>query len=185
MAEELGHYYTTVGNILDQTKTNNRKQEHKARRWAIKKFIRIEDFIKAFEADVRNRYELAEFLEVTEGFIDTMLDHFKGIYGIYKEVDGYVIYFDPPYYKKGSKLYVNFYTHADHVALSNAIKRLEYNYWVVTYDNENNIKQMYSEYRQNIYDLSYTVQTKYRGQEIIIYSDNLNLFIKKLHKNQM
>lgn len=114
-----------------------------------------------------------------------MLDHFKGIYGIYKEVDGYVIYFDPPYYKKGSKLYVNFYTHTDHVALSNAIKRLEYNYWVVTYDNENNIKQMYLEYRQNIYDLSYTVQTKYRGQEIIIYSDNLNLFIKKLHKNQM
>jgi hypothetical protein len=27
LAEELGHYHTTVGDILDQSKTQNRKQE--------------------------------------------------------------------------------------------------------------------------------------------------------------
>lgn len=84
------------------------------------------------------------------------------------------IYFDPPYYKKGSQLYVNFYNHNDHVALSNSIKELDNDYWIVTYDNEDNIKEMYSEYKQDTYDLSYTVQTKYTGQEIIIYSDNIN-----------
>lgn len=31
LAEELGHHYTTVGNILDQSDTNNRKQELRAR----------------------------------------------------------------------------------------------------------------------------------------------------------
>ncbi|MCQ4921513.1 DNA adenine methylase [Tissierella carlieri] len=87
------------------------------------------------------------------------------------------LYFDPPYYKKGSQLYVNFYNHDDHVALSNSIKRLEDDYWIVTYDNEENIKEMYSEYRQDVYDLSYTVQTKYTGQEIIIYSANLNFIL--------
>lgn len=87
------------------------------------------------------------------------------------------LYFDPPYYKKGSQLYVNFYNHDDHVALSNSIKRLKDDYWIVTYDNEDNIKEMYSEYRQDIYDLSYTVQTKYTGQEIIIYSDNLSFVL--------
>ena len=35
LAEELGHYYTTVGNILDQEDAGNRKQEHKARTWPI------------------------------------------------------------------------------------------------------------------------------------------------------
>lgn len=98
---------------------------------------------------------------------------------IYPNIDNRCfIYFDPPYYKKGSQLYVNFYNHDDHVALSNSIKRLESDYWIVTYDNEESIKDMYSEYRQDVYDLSYTVQTKYIGQEIIIYSDNLNCTLK-------
>ncbi|MDD3648474.1 MAG: hypothetical protein PHS44_08340, partial [Candidatus Dojkabacteria bacterium] len=34
LAEELGHYYTTVGDITDQTKVENRKQELRARMWA-------------------------------------------------------------------------------------------------------------------------------------------------------
>ena len=34
LAEELGHHYTTSGNILDQSEAANRKQEHKARFWA-------------------------------------------------------------------------------------------------------------------------------------------------------
>ena len=34
LAEELGHYYTTVGDILDQSDDGNRKQERRARLWA-------------------------------------------------------------------------------------------------------------------------------------------------------
>ena len=33
LAEELGHYYTSVGNILDMTVPENRKQERQARLW--------------------------------------------------------------------------------------------------------------------------------------------------------
>ena len=33
LAEELGHHKTSVGNILNQTSSNNRKQEYKARIW--------------------------------------------------------------------------------------------------------------------------------------------------------
>lgn len=95
LAEELGHHYTTVGNILDQSKTENRKQEYKARRWAVKKLIRVEQFIDAFNAGVTNKAELAEFLDVTEGFIDTALDHFKAIYGFSHSIGEYTIYFEP------------------------------------------------------------------------------------------
>lgn len=31
LAEELGHHYTTVGNIVDMTDAQNRKQERQAR----------------------------------------------------------------------------------------------------------------------------------------------------------
>lgn len=33
LAKELGHYHTTVGDILDQNPTANRKQELHARAW--------------------------------------------------------------------------------------------------------------------------------------------------------
>ena len=109
----------------------------------------------------------------------TDLDTVDFLETVYPNIDNRCfIYFDPPYYKKGSQLYVNFYNHDDHVDLSHSIKRLDDDYWIVTYDNEENIKEMYSEYRQDIYDLSYTVQTKYTGQEIIIYSDNFKHTLK-------
>ncbi|SHI63216.1 ImmA/IrrE family metallo-endopeptidase [Lutispora thermophila] len=93
LAEEIGHYCTTAGDILDQSKIQNRKQEYKARRWAVKKLIRVEQFIDAFNAGVTNKAELAEFLEVTEDFIDTTLDHFKAIYGISHSIGEYIIFF--------------------------------------------------------------------------------------------
>ena len=68
LAEELGHHYTSVGNILDQSKVENRKQERKARAWAYNLLIPLNAFVDAYKAGVTNRYELAEFLEVPEEF---------------------------------------------------------------------------------------------------------------------
>ena len=41
LSEELGHHYTSVGCILDQTDIRNRKQERQARLWAYNKQIGI------------------------------------------------------------------------------------------------------------------------------------------------
>nr|WP_307903333.1 DNA adenine methylase [Clostridium botulinum] len=57
------------------------------------------------------------------------------------------IFFDPPYYKKGSSLYTNFYKHEDHLALANKIKNIKYHSWIVTYDNVKEIRDMYKEKR--------------------------------------
>ncbi len=37
LAEELGHYYTTVGSILNQDSAQNRRQEQQARLWSYNK----------------------------------------------------------------------------------------------------------------------------------------------------
>ena len=47
LAEELGHYHTTYGDILDQTKIENIKQEIIARRWGYEKLVGIVDIINA------------------------------------------------------------------------------------------------------------------------------------------
>lgn len=95
LAEELGHHYTTVGNILDQTDAGNRKQERRARLWAYKRAFDLIDLISAYKYGCRNRYEIAEYLEVTEQFLQDALDTYKEKHGLYTKVDKYVVCFEP------------------------------------------------------------------------------------------
>ena len=95
LAEELGHHYTTVGNILDQSDASNRKQERRARLWAYKRAFDLVDLVSAYKYGCRNRYELAEYLEVTEQFLQDALDTYKEKYGLCTKVDKYVDFFEP------------------------------------------------------------------------------------------
>lgn len=95
LAEELGHYYTTIGNILDMSVVSNRKQERQARLWAYNKQIGLTGLIRAYEAGCTNRYETAEYLEVTEEFLEECIQCYREKYGEYKIVDNYTIYFIP------------------------------------------------------------------------------------------
>lgn len=95
LAEELGHYYTSVGNILDMTVPANRKQERQARLWAYNKLIGLTGLIRAYEHGCKSRYEIADYLEVTEGYLEECIECYRDKYGIYKEIDNYVIYFIP------------------------------------------------------------------------------------------
>ena len=96
LAEELGHYYTSCGNIIDQKITFNKKQEVKARRWAIKRLVPLKNIIKAYKAGCRDMYEMAEFIGVTEKFLWTAFAAYNAIYGKYRKHGKYLIYFDPP-----------------------------------------------------------------------------------------
>lgn len=95
LAEELGHHYTTYGNILDQCNTSNRKQELRARAWAYNKQIGLLGLIRAYEHGCRNRFEIAEYLEVTEEVLEECLIFYRNKYGMCKAVDNYVVYFMP------------------------------------------------------------------------------------------
>ena len=95
LAEELGHHYTTYGNILDQSNTSNRKQELRARAWAYNKQIGLLGLIRAYEHGCRNRFEIAEFLEVTEEVLEECLTFYRNKYGMCQNVDDYVVYFIP------------------------------------------------------------------------------------------
>ena len=95
LAEELGHHYTTVGNIIDLTDVQNRKQERQARLWAYNKQIGLTGIIKAFEAGCQGIHEMAEYLEVTEEFLHEAIECYRNKYGVYTTLDNYIIYFIP------------------------------------------------------------------------------------------
>lgn len=95
LAEELGHHYTSVGNIIDLSDAQNRKQEHQARLWAYNKNIGLNGLIKAFEHGCRNRYEVAEYLDVTEEFLEDCVECYRQKYGVGTIVGDYYIMFIP------------------------------------------------------------------------------------------
>ena len=95
LAEELGHYYTTVGDILDMNVSENRKQERQARLWGYNRVIGLFGLIRAYEHGCKDKYEIAEYMDVTEEYLEDCIDCYRDKYGEYKIVDNYTIYFIP------------------------------------------------------------------------------------------
>lgn len=85
-----------------------------------------------------------------------------------------IFYFDPPYYLKGSTLYLNSYTDKDHKQLSNAIKKIKNADWIVSYDNTNKINKLYSWVQNKIFfNLKHFAYNPRDGKEVLFFKDNL------------
>jgi len=89
------------------------------------------------------------------------------------------IYLDPPYYQKGAELYMNFYTIKDHVKLSQQISKLKKT-WMVSYDNNEFIKNLYVKKDIVSYKLSQSTSNRI-GEEIFVFSDRLD-FCNSINK---
>ena len=95
LAEEIGHYRTSSGNILDQNKAESRKQEYRARLYGYNLKIGLAGLIRAYEAGCGNLYEMAEYLDATEEYLEEAIDCYKSKYGLCTSIDNYIIYFEP------------------------------------------------------------------------------------------
>jgi len=95
LAEELGHYYTATGDILEQSSVTNRKQEMRGRTFAYNRLIGLTGIIDAYKHRCKNLMDVAEYLNVPEDFLNDALSYYKGKYGIYTRVDNHMIIFEP------------------------------------------------------------------------------------------
>lgn len=95
LAEELGHFETSSGDILDLTNTANRKQEHRARALAYEKMVGLIGLVSCHRAGCKNVYEMAEHLELSEMFLIDALAYYRSKYGQHAEIDNYTIFFEP------------------------------------------------------------------------------------------
>lgn len=81
------------------------------------------------------------------------------------------IYLDPPYYQKGADLYMNYYSEKDHKKLSKEVHKLQ-NKWIVSYDNNEFILNLYSRKHKLIHRLSQSASNRV-GDELFIFSDKI------------
>lgn len=95
LAEEVAHHKLNWGDITDQTIFNNRKFEGYARRHAMEQIIPLNGIVDAFKHNCHNLYEMANFFEVSEGFVQQCIDNYKKRYGLSTLHDGYLIHFEP------------------------------------------------------------------------------------------
>jgi DNA adenine methylase len=86
-----------------------------------------------------------------------------------------LVYLDPPYYAKGQELYLNSYSHADHVALVRFLSRSRFFNWVLTYDDVSQIRRLYSHFNPKEIGLTYSAYMRRRGQELLIHDPRLLL----------
>lgn len=86
-----------------------------------------------------------------------------------------LVYLDPPYYKQGQNLYLNFYKDKDHLELVSVLNEFQDFAWIVSYDNVDPINRLYSRYRSCAFDINYSVQKARKGKEKMFFSDNIIL----------
>lgn len=97
LAEELGHYYTSTGDILDLSSADNCRQEQCARLWGYRRMITTEKLVDAKKAGCHNLHEIADYLEVTEEYLHQAIEKYRSIYGTCYQKDNYLIIFEPAF----------------------------------------------------------------------------------------
>ena len=139
-----------------------------------------------YKIDCRfNKEKLIEKIELIGSFADKIFPSrtdtlkFLNEDKIKKILNNSLLYLDPPYYEKGYQLYKNFYTHNNHVEISNGIKRLKTK-WIVSYDNVPEIQSLYKNFYSKEFTLSYSAGKIKKGKEIMFFSNKITNIPKKI-----
>ena len=123
-----------------------------------------------------NKKDLIERIESVAEYKDrielTSMDAVELIKHTRRPSDKTFCYLDPPYYVKGRDLYLNYYNDDDHRAIAKAIKKYK-GKWIISYDAVDFISNLYKDYRQKEYYLSYSAGNPAKGKEIMVYSNGL------------
>jgi DNA adenine methylase len=86
-----------------------------------------------------------------------------------------LVYCDPPYYEKSSRLYLDNYNAQDHKRIAGVIQAQLCRKWIVSYDASVEITSLYSQRRSFSYDLQYNASRPYKGREVFIFSDDVKI----------
>ena len=87
-------------------------------------------------------------------------------------------YIDPPYFVKGADLYLNAFKLKDHQKLANSLNTHSKAKWLLSYDNEKEILDLYPDRQHRTFDLKYSAHHNSKvGSELMIFSDAIDLDI--------
>lgn len=77
LSEEIGHYLTSAGNILDQESLETKKQERKARDVGATLVVTPENILKCYENGYETIESCADFLGITKETFTNAIDYYR------------------------------------------------------------------------------------------------------------
>ncbi len=93
--EELGHHFTSAGDIIDLKNKNNAKQEYKARAWGYEHHVSISDLVQCLLKAGDDIDYFLELLDVEPEDFLCVIKHYISKYGNYYKYDSYILVFNP------------------------------------------------------------------------------------------
>ena len=82
-------------------------------------------------------------------------------------------YLDPPYHGKGNRLYLNSYSDDDHRTLARYMLEQRELPWVISYDDAEFIRELYSTCNISNFPLRYSLQSRRIANELLIWPSHL------------
>lgn len=79
LAEELGHHFTTQGNLLNDSNSysdnlNKNKKESLAKKWAANFLISDDEFVQALLNCINNKYDMCEHFNTTYEILEKKIE---------------------------------------------------------------------------------------------------------------
>ncbi|MEU0552044.1 DNA adenine methylase [Micromonospora sp. NPDC005979] len=85
-----------------------------------------------------------------------------------------LLYVDPPYLVKGEELYMSSHSWEDHEKVASALTKTRQP-WILTYDVDERVRNLYPLHRCLRYSISHTAQTQKVGREFMLFSHGLRV----------
>jgi len=87
-----------------------------------------------------------------------------------------LVYLDPPYFVKGGQLYYDSYGPSDHAIIAQVVhQHLHTTNWIVSYDDVNQIRELYNFDSMLAYEIGYSARTASAGRECMFFSPQLKV----------
>lgn len=131
--------------------------------WTMDVRFNRNELVRRIQNIAKRRKDIKLYNKDINSFIKNYVPHYNNA----------LIYFDPPYYKKGKQLYMNFFTYEDHVRIESMINSNVRCDWIITYDAVTEIEEIYKNYKIYLYDLNYSASTKCTVSELIIFGNGI------------
>ena len=129
--------------------------------WKMDARFNREELIRRIESIAERKSDIKLYNKDINSFITRYIP-------LYEE--NTLVYFDPPYFKKGKQLYMN-YVKCD---------------WIITYDDASEIEDIYRDYSMRLYDLNYSVSSKCKASELMIFKEGIEVpYDEELQKQRI
>lgn len=145
-------------------------------RWKLDDRFNRETASRRVLAIAEKRRQIRVYCDDATSFVERRLPKFRR--------DKTFVYFDPPYFRQGARLYRQAFDEADHRRLRDAIFQNVTSPWLVSYDDAEEIRKIYDGASSTLIDVGYSAAKKRVERERLFFSPDLTTVLESIKEKK-